>query len=235
MKLKLQILFVLIISLAATTHAQNKPKAILLDIYFDEHRDLEKLGEIATEFAYRLTREPSTTKGYIIDRTDYNKFKLNSDSLELFDRIRDEIGNKYLIPDDRIVYDPSRMRRGKYITIEFWLVSEGAREPNTNAVADFDSNFSTHCICPLISIESYDVVFTSKQPTVFTVKLRSEDQETPTFNWTVSDGTIVSGQETDQVTIDLSQAKSGKVTIKVEIGGLCKNCNIFTEKTIVVN
>ena len=47
---------------------------------------------------------------------------------------------------------------------------------------------------------------------------------TPTFNWTVSAGTISSGQGTSSITVDTTGV-SGTITATVEVGGYDRSCS----------
>ncbi|HKY05721.1 MAG TPA: hypothetical protein VJQ56_12565, partial [Blastocatellia bacterium] len=60
----------------------------------------------------------------------------------------------------------------------------------------------------------------------FTANVKGGDPSvTPTFNWTVSQGTIGSGQGTQMIELDLTGVDEGtSVTATVEIGGYSREC-----------
>jgi hypothetical protein len=80
-------------------------------------------------------------------------------------------------------------------------------------------------ICPNISMTCSDAV-DEGQPATFTATF---NQGTPTvsetYNWTVSAGTITSGQGTSSITVDTKGLGSQSVTATVEIGGVDPTCN----------
>ena len=56
----------------------------------------------------------------------------------------------------------------------------------------------------------------------------------PTYNWTVSDGTIESGQGTVSITIDTREAVSGSITATVEVGGFAPECSTTDSVTVTL-
>jgi hypothetical protein len=80
-------------------------------------------------------------------------------------------------------------------------------------------------VCPTVSVTCSDAV-DEGQPATFTARF---DQGTPTvsetYNWTVSAGTITSGQGTNSITVDTKGLGSQSVTATVEIGGVDPTCN----------
>ncbi|HEV7767552.1 MAG TPA: hypothetical protein VGQ76_21300 [Thermoanaerobaculia bacterium] len=78
--------------------------------------------------------------------------------------------------------------------------------------------------CPSISAFSPDVV-NAGDPITVTASVNDGDPEvTPTYNWSVSDGIIESGQGTSVITIDTKEATSGFITATVEVGGYSREC-----------
>ena len=85
--------------------------------------------------------------------------------------------------------------------------------------------------CPRVKVSSPDDV-DSGQPITFTVSVTGGDQDvTPTFNWTVSDGTISSGQGTSTITVDTTGIDGGDSTATVKIGGYSRRCNTAASST----
>lgn len=218
---------------------QLKPQPILVDKYVDENRDLIKLDAMIDKFARRLNQEPSATRGYIIKNVPEPHSKKGA--YEIANRISENINRIYHFPTDRIVYEFGGISRDKcgnfadYTIIEFWLVPEEASNPETTPE---DADMFYVCECPTLSIEGEELAFAAKQPLFFTAELRGDGGENASFKWTISDGTIVSGQGTNKITLDLSKAKHGNVTVKVEIeiGSICASCpKTEAEKTITVN
>ncbi|MGZ5435094.1 MAG: hypothetical protein ACXWID_02205 [Pyrinomonadaceae bacterium] len=73
------------------------------------------------------------------------------------------------------------------------------------------------------------------QPATFTANF---GQGTPTvsetYNWTVSSGTITSGQGTSSITVDTKGVGGGSITATVEIGGVDPSCNRTASCTVAV-
>jgi hypothetical protein len=63
------------------------------------------------------------------------------------------------------------------------------------------------------------------QPVTFTASVTGEGAPTPTYNWSVSAGTISSGQGTSTITVDTTGAGGQSITATVTIGGLDPTCN----------
>ena len=80
-------------------------------------------------------------------------------------------------------------------------------------------------VCPTVSVTCADTA-DEGQPITFNAKF---DQGTPTvsetYNWTVSAGTITSGQGTSSITVDTKGLGGQSVTATVEVGGVDPTCN----------
>jgi len=62
-------------------------------------------------------------------------------------------------------------------------------------------------------------------PATFTAKyMPGTPAVSPTYNWTVSAGTITSGQGTDTITVDTAGKGGQTITATVELGGLDPSC-----------
>src|SRR5436190_9224474 len=74
--------------------------------------------------------------------------------------------------------------------------------------------------CPVLKVASPDSVFAGGTLT-FTAQVQGGDPNvTPTYNWTVSAGSISSGQGTATIEMDLSAvAADSIVTATVDLGG----------------
>lgn len=81
------------------------------------------------------------------------------------------------------------------------------------------------CACPT----SFDVVgggvVNAGEPLNFTANVSGGTATSITYNWTVSNGRISSGQGTPSISVDTTGLEGQNVTATVEIGGdLCDNC-----------
>jgi hypothetical protein len=87
--------------------------------------------------------------------------------------------------------------------------------------------------CPTVSVSCPDTV-TAGSPVTFTANVSGGDPNvTPTFNWTVSAGTITSGQGTSSITVD-STGVSGPITATVDVGGYDRSCATSNSCTVNV-
>jgi K319-like protein len=78
--------------------------------------------------------------------------------------------------------------------------------------------------CPTVSVSCPSEVEES-QAITFTASVTGGDPAmTPTYNWSVSSGTISSGQGTSTITVD-TNGVSGNVTASVSVGGADPSCN----------
>jgi hypothetical protein len=78
--------------------------------------------------------------------------------------------------------------------------------------------------CPTVNVSCPDRVDVG-QPITFTASVSGGDPNvTPTFNWTVSAGTITSGQGTSTITVDTTGLAGRSVTATVDVGGYTASC-----------
>jgi hypothetical protein len=99
-------------------------------------------------------------------------------------------------------------------------------------LASASSLFAQALSCPRLELASPDTATTGESVTV-TVSLSGGDPNvSATYNWSVSDGSIESGQGTSTIVIDTKEAASEFVTATVDIGGYERECST-TESTTV--
>jgi hypothetical protein len=77
--------------------------------------------------------------------------------------------------------------------------------------------------CPNVAVSCTDTV-DQGQPITFTASLTGEGGGSVTYNWSVSAGTISSGQGTSSITVDTTGVGGQNVTATVEVGGLDPAC-----------
>jgi hypothetical protein len=79
--------------------------------------------------------------------------------------------------------------------------------------------------CPNVSVSCPSDV-EAGSPITFTASATSQDPNfSPTYNWSVSAGTITSGQGTSSITVDTANLGGQSVTATVSIGGAAPECN----------
>lgn len=83
----------------------------------------------------------------------------------------------------------------------------------------------TPCTCPTISVSGPTDAVDTGTPMTFTANVSGGSQTSVTYNWTVSAGSITSGQGTPSITVDTAGLAGQTVTATVDIGGdLCADC-----------
>jgi hypothetical protein len=85
-------------------------------------------------------------------------------------------------------------------------------------------NCVTNCACPTLSVSGPSGVVTPGQPMTFTATSSGD----VTYNWSVSNGTISSGQGTSSITVDTTGLAGQNVTATVNIGGTDPACGCTT-------
>ena len=79
--------------------------------------------------------------------------------------------------------------------------------------------------CPTISISCPTDTIQAGSPATVSVNLSGGGNFNVTYNWTVSAGTISSGQGTSSITVDTTGQAGHNITATVEIGGLPPECD----------
>ncbi len=80
--------------------------------------------------------------------------------------------------------------------------------------------------CPTITVDCPTSITQQGAPVTFTANVSGGDPNvTPTFNWTVSAGTISSGQGTSSITVDTANTGGQTITATAEVGGIDPSCN----------
>jgi hypothetical protein len=98
----------------------------------------------------------------------------------------------------------------------------------------FAASICVSAQCPRISVSAPTDV-EDGQPITFTANVGNLSRDiTPTFNWSVSAGTISSGQGTSTITVDTTYAGGQSSTATVSLGGLLPRCNASASATTFI-
>ncbi|MFN6963173.1 MAG: hypothetical protein ACK4S4_05330 [Pyrinomonadaceae bacterium] len=82
------------------------------------------------------------------------------------------------------------------------------------------------CSCPSLSVTEPSGITQPGETMTFTANVSGGTQDNLTYNWTVSNGTIESGQGTSAITVRTTREMAGSnVTATVTLGGTDPNCN----------
>jgi len=88
--------------------------------------------------------------------------------------------------------------------------------------------------CPTVTVSCADSA-QDGQETTYTASVSGGDPNvTPTFNWTVSAGTISSGQGTSSITVETTGVAGQSITATVDVGGYSRECRTSNSCTISV-
>jgi hypothetical protein len=114
------------------------------------------------------------------------------------------------------------------------LVAVNFRTSRTPAQQPRPQQPSTQSQCPNVSVSGPYVDVKEGAEAMFSVNVSGGDPNViPTYNWTVSDGMISSGQGTP--TIKVETVKAGQtITATVDVGGYARDCNTTHSYTISI-
>ena len=89
--------------------------------------------------------------------------------------------------------------------------------------------------CPDIKLTSPDLV-KEGEPAIFTAMVTGGDANVTYFyNWSVSSGTISSGQGTPSITVDTKGLGGQSCTATVELGGVDRTCSSTASSTVSID
>jgi hypothetical protein len=105
----------------------------------------------------------------------------------------------------------------------------GQTQTQTITVTECDCIQPKVCNCPTLSVTGPAGITAPGETMTFTANLSGGDQNNITYNWTVSAGTIESGQGTPSITVRTTpELAGGNVTATVDIGGTDPTCGCDT-------
>ncbi|MEO5860423.1 MAG: hypothetical protein ABIR33_15920 [Pyrinomonadaceae bacterium] len=84
------------------------------------------------------------------------------------------------------------------------------------------------CECPTLTMSGPSGITNPGDPMTFTLNVSGGTQQSVTYNWSVSAGTITSGQGTPSITVDTTGLAGQSVTATAEIGGTDPTCGCPT-------
>jgi hypothetical protein len=110
----------------------------------------------------------------------------------------------------------------------------GSYVPPSSAQQPRPQPTPTPAHCPVVRVTCPDSAEEGAGP-AFTADVSGGDQGvTPTFNWTVSAGTISSGQGTSTIKVDATGVGGQTVTATVDVGGYSRECATSDSCTISI-
>lgn len=101
----------------------------------------------------------------------------------------------------------------------------------TKTITVLENENAPKCVCSKINIYPLHAIVTTSER-IFQVNLTGPQRPGLTFNWKISEGTIISGQGTRAIKVDPSGDSRGRpLTVTVEVGGLDSDCECPTTAT----
>jgi hypothetical protein len=136
-------------------------------------------------------------------------------------------GGRIVGDGPNVTWDLSGAQPGSYkVTVE---VDDGCgctafAETNVTVTGDCTPK-PTPVPCPTISIDCPTDVVRVGSPVTFRANITGGGDATMTYNWTVSAGTITSGQGTESITVDTTSVTVDSIQATLEVGGLAATCS----------
>lgn len=87
--------------------------------------------------------------------------------------------------------------------------------------------------CPTVNVSCSSEVTAGNDATFSANVSGGDGNVTPTYNWTISNGTITSGQGTSTITVDTKDL-TGTITATVDIGGYARECATSSSCTVSI-
>lgn len=207
-------------------YAQNKPLPEKFDNYMEtKSPDFRKLEKKARLFAKRLSKAPDSTKGLIFyysyahaGMTLCSKEKRVAE--ERYDFVKNILFNSEKINPSRIISVDGLLRN--YTELEFWIVPKEAEIPEATATHHED------CFCAQISVSGAENSLESNEILTFSASVSGGIGRTVKYDWTISSGTIISGQGTPVIEIRLGEEMPPKITATVVTKGANSSCCEFS-------
>lgn len=190
---------------------------------FDEFKytdDKDREAHLA-RFAEELKRHPRT-RGYIIGYSDrlFRYGDLKPRQIAGYAKLDLVYRRTNSIEWDRIITIDGGYREEKML--ELYLVPPGAPPPVPGKTLPPGEVI----FCPDVDVLTPEYIWDASRPLEFSARVREEQTKIkPTFKWTISNGTIISGQGTSEITVRPNNAEYQPVTAAVEIGGYAPACD----------
>jgi hypothetical protein len=83
------------------------------------------------------------------------------------------------------------------------------------------------CICPSFKMREPIEPVKAGESVTFEIEVKGDKGQT-TYNWMVSQGSIIEGQGTPVIKVDTRGSESGQITATVQLGGWCPVCENMT-------
>jgi hypothetical protein len=144
-------------------------------------------------------------------------------------------GGQVVGQGNEVIWNLEGVRPGVYtITTSIKGKSGVSAETKTQSVSVSECECLCPCVCPTLSVTGKEIVRASES-LVFTANVSGGIATDIRYNWTVSQGEIVSGQGTSQIKVKTTREMTGFIKATVEIGGnLCDMCKRIESATVEI-
>ncbi|MBV8517926.1 MAG: hypothetical protein JO197_11050 [Acidobacteria bacterium] len=88
--------------------------------------------------------------------------------------------------------------------------------------------------CPKVALTAPDEIKAGEAMKVSASLSGGDPEVTPTYNWSVSAGTVSSGQGTSTITVDTGDVEQDTITVAVEVGGFAPECAVVDSASTMV-
>jgi hypothetical protein len=138
-------------------------------------------------------------------------------------------GGRIVGAGTKVFWDLNRVRAGTYTITA--AVDDGCGlcgKKVTRTVTVTESENAPKCVCSKITIDAPHLKKRTAER-IFKTNLTGPERTGLTFNWTISESTIIAGQGTDTIWVEPSNDPHGRqITVTVEITGLDPGCECPT-------
>jgi hypothetical protein len=224
-----------LIAFTSFASSQNPREPFKVDTYDGRLPDTEKIVAKTQAFLSRLASEAVSTHGAIVfyyrQERDVDCFDggISADK-ETEELVRKTISIDPTIDINRITYVPGHIQG--HDEVEFWIVPPEAKVP-----AAGDRDYDPVCCCPTIKLVGLPSVHAGTKTIRFFLWMTAAPSLAQTkFKWTVSNGKVISGQGTKDVTVELNRGEVSEVkaTVEAELTTWCScpTSDSYTTKII---
>lgn len=185
--------------------------------------DAQRMWKVPRGTVVSITTSPKTKIRFSELQIDENKYRktdgghvpgytyyINEEDGLKFEVIKDEVAS--------ITYFPSA--KDNSLRCPTSATQEAVTAGSSRATQDSDSTGPTGDVCPTIFINKPSGDMCRSQRASFSAVLAGSDPRfSPIFKWSVSAGTIISGQGTYAIEVDPGNAGGKPITVTLEVGG----------------
>lgn len=136
-------------------------------------------------------------------------------------------GGRVIGEGAKIIWDLTGVQPGTYeIRVDINDKSNGQKRAENKTITVYDSTpICVLCVCPTLEINTPTSPTKVGETMTFTANVSGGSQSEITYNWKVSAGEIIEGQETPVIRVATNSKMAGKIVkATVEIKGVCEEC-----------